>query len=229
MVNSINSFYHNNQKSLLDTISVYIITDKKDGLDLSKLNPNVNPIVLGEEELSYDYSTLPVKLSHLKYHTYFRWEVFNNSVFNDIDNLLYLDCDTEVCSSLEDLFLPKTTPTIGLVSENMNYLTINHNITTKYYFNSGVMLCTPKLLSEASKEMFTLLVTFAKNHNFTYSDQDALNMVLSGGDYSRYIVMLGNTYNSFLGTWKDGVAPDNPRIIHHAGSNRSKFYALKYI
>ena len=234
MVNSINSFYANNPKSLTDTITVFILTDKKEGLDLSKLNPNVkgDVIVIEESEFSYDYSTLNQNLlnPHITYHTYFRFEVFVNPIFNEYDNLLYLDCDTEVVDDISEIFTQSDDAVIRMVTENSDWLKIHHGIECPFYSNAGVILLTPKALGlKNSNELFNELIVSAKTNKFVYADQDALNYVLTLKQFSSFREILDEKYNSFIGTSKSKQNIEKPKIIHHAGNRGAKLYPLRYI
>ena len=108
MINSINSFAHHNQK-LLGEITVYIITDSRIGLNLKHMDNRINCHVIND--LHYDYSKLRTGYrKNWSFHVYLRWEIFSNSIFWDIDNLLYMDNDTEFVGSVSELFIERDKP-----------------------------------------------------------------------------------------------------------------------
>ena len=230
MVNSINSFYANNQKSLLDTMHVYVMVDDASApFDLSKLNTDVKYTLV--DELSYDYSAIKMFLKRITYHTYFRWEMLVNPLFSDIDNLIYIDCDTEVVGSVDELFYLKSNPVLCLVEEKLNHLWLNHRFITNNYYNCGVMMSNPKIMisSGVGRRIFDSSMEFANKLLMRYADQDALNMALNKEEFRGIVMTLDSKYNSFPGTWLEDKQPKDEKIIHHAGSSKRKIYDLKYI
>ena len=147
MINSINSFAHYNEK-LLSGLTVYIITDSKIGLNLRPIDNRVKYQVI--KDVHFDYSKLSTGYrKNWSYHVYFRWEIFSNPLFWDIDNLLYMDNDTEFVGSVQELFIKRDKPRILMVQEKVNHVNdeLGRHTIDKYY-NSGVMLITPKIIGK---------------------------------------------------------------------------------
>lgn len=168
MINSINSFAHYNQ-NLLKNLDVYIITDSKIGLNLKYIDDRVKYHVI--KDVHYDYSSLGTGYrKNWSYHVYFRWEIFSNPLFWEIDNLLYLDNDTEFVGSLSELFFERSNPQILMVEETVNHVNseIGEHVIDKYY-NSGVMMITPKLMGKELLQLaFQNLIECAKSRHWKW-------------------------------------------------------------
>ena len=230
MVNSINSFYANNSKKLLKTMHVYIMVDDASApFDLSKMNPDVRFTLV--DELSYDYKPIKMFLKRITHHTYFRWEMFVNPLFKDVDNMVYIDCDTEVVAPVDELFHNGKSPTVSLAEEKFNHLWLNHRFITNHYYNCGVMATNPKAMisSGIGKKLIDASFETANRLLLRYADQDAMNMTLNKPEFKDIVHVMGAEYNSFPGTWPDKDPPDNEKIVHHAGSSKRKMYELNYI
>lgn len=221
MVNSINSFaFHN--KNIVEDMKVYVITTDDELVLDGRLNPMVDFEIV--KDLSFDYSTLRY-MSDQKWdwHMYLKWEMFSNPIFNDLDNLLYLDCDTEIQAPIEELFNEKSSPTLLVVEDMNNYLT-RMGFISNFYFNSGVMLITPRLMGvDFRKNVFDLLVERNRKKVFPRGDQDTINFLLWRKMIpSEIIKALGVEYN----WWKSRNVPKAPKIIHHVGNEE---YPRKFI
>ena len=77
---------------MIDYVDLYIISNDKT-IDLSMLHDGIKPNIVNE--LSYDYNDL-FHDGRLPECVYYRWEIFNNSIFSEYDKILYLDVDTEI-------------------------------------------------------------------------------------------------------------------------------------
>ena len=55
------------------------------------------------------------------HHVYMKIEMFSNPIFKDLDNLLYLDCDTEVVGDIYNIFTEKHQPMVGMVYDVTNH------------------------------------------------------------------------------------------------------------
>ena len=118
MVNSINSFYASNP-SLLDSVTTYIICDDP-GLDLSNLNPHIRVHRISQP--SYNYFRFGIGLDRMVNYVFYKWEMFANPAFRGIDNLLYMDVDTEVVGDLSNVFGRHHKPGIYMADEDRNWL-----------------------------------------------------------------------------------------------------------
>lgn len=221
MVNSINSFaFHN--KDIMEDIKVYVITtDDKLALD-GRLNPVVDFEIV--RKFSFDYSTIKFNADHgPQSNKYIRWEMFNNPIFDDFDNVLYLDCDTEVQMPLYELFKEHDKPSIMVVEDMKNWLE-KQGYLSNYYFNSGFMLITPRLLGvERMRELFHKFVKRANKKQMSFPDQDAMNYVFwTSPEFNAFLVHLGVEYD----WWKGRNKPIIPKIVHHVGNEE---YPKKFL
>ena len=111
-------------------------------------------------------------------------------------NLVYIDGDTQVPNSLEDLFAPGLAHHDFMAARDAMTLIVNDNTRMakrikryfrsldineadhERYFNSGVMKLKRSMIGDLRSEIKGLL---ARNRNaFTFFDQDALNIILAG-------------------------------------------------
>lgn len=111
-------------------------------------------------------------------------------------NLVYIDGDTQVPNSLEDLFGPSLAHYDFMAARDAMTLIVNDNTRLakkikryfqsldindsdhERYFNSGVMKLKRSVIGDLRSEIKILLDR--KANNFTFFDQDALNIILSG-------------------------------------------------
>lgn len=112
MANSINSFAVHNP-SLKDKVGIYVITDVQN-LDTSKVTKDINITIV--DNIQYNYHSF-FENRNLTTYAYFRFDIFTNPVFQDFDNLMYLDVDTEFNKPIDELFTTKHEPGIYMVRE----------------------------------------------------------------------------------------------------------------
>ena len=81
-------------------------------------------------------------------YAYYRWEIFGNPLFDDYDNVLYIDVDTEITGNIGELFNTCHEPGIYTADEEQNWLLEQGDKfkSSNRYCNSGVILLTPKLI-----------------------------------------------------------------------------------
>lgn len=208
MVNSINSFaYHNPE--LLDSLVVYIFTDAEN-LDLSLIDACVKYEVV--DEFSYDYSSMYIN-GYWSWHMYLRWEMFNNPIFRDYDNVLYLDCDTVVKRPIYELFEQKTEPGIYMGEDCINQLHCQF-LPCDHYCNSGVIMATPRLFGkDALSELFQALLETSKKRKWNFPDQDTINYVLNHKPHRCLLKVLPIEYNYFLRPYKGNY--NDIKILHY--------------
>ena len=230
MVNSINSFYVNNPL-LVGEVVTYVICDDPT-LDLTYLNSNVK--VVRVDKPSYNYFKFGIGLERMVNYVFYKWEIFANPMFRKIDNLLYMDVDTEVAGDVSELFSGKYNPGIYMADEDKNWLLEQGEefSNSVRYCNAGVMFMTPKKLNQKDDmfvSLFNDLVGTAGKHKFMFADQCAINHVLGREEKYREIwKVLPPEYNFFHRTACPRIpTSDLAKIIHHVGANKD--YELKYI
>lgn len=221
MVNSINSICVNS-KDILDRTCFFVITDKD--IDLSRLRPEAASRTRTLAEMSYDYSSFPIKSRHTKY-TFFRYEMFVNPIFHQFDHLLYLDVDTQIEASIQDLF-QDSGPKIEMVEEYNNLLA-GSGAAILHYCNAGVIHLTPKEIGTGEmKDMFGFLVEQTKKA-MRHNDQDALNMMLADKRWSSLHHVLGSEWNYGYATMEKAPPSGHIRIRHFISSKGK--YLKKYL
>ena len=112
--------------------------------------------------------------------------LFEDFISDDVDRLLYLDCDTLVVSSLGELVdLDMGGKAVGVVRDSLTceYKTLIGFERDEDYFNSGVLLIDTRRWREQS--VTGKLLDYAKNVRsaFCNPDQDLLNIVLRDKKY----------------------------------------------
>lgn len=167
--------------------------------------------------------------------------MFHNPFFQEFDNMLYLDCDTEFESSIDELFNEEMPSGIYVVKElntdeNDKRTSLVKQIgdypVKDIYFNAGVMFITSKLLgNELLCELFNELVDAARTHAFWFADQCASNFVLLNKKYKDVLKFLDTSYNDCWATthFSPEYWPEKTKIRHYSGPSRTKSYNMKYI
>lgn len=220
MVNSINSFYANNNLELLKTIHPFILTDFA-ALDLSKVARGIPAKVV--DTFSFDYSNVRFKTENdmLRFtkSAYYRWEIFNNPLFKEFDNVLYLDCDTVVNAPLDELFTIRKVPKIRMVEEIKRDWIVKRyeelGLKLKHYCNSGVILFNPKWFSgRLLTRFFQRLVYEAVERPERYADQDSINQALATPEFADLLELLPGEYN-YEGFTKQSMTPGSTVKIQH--------------
>lgn len=113
-----------------------------------------------------------------------------------VDKILYLDCDTCVCKSIEDLFeIDLENDILGAVLDilpNFHKKYINFNVDDKY-FNSGVLLfnCKKWIEERISSKIEEILIS--NKNTYSFHDQDIINIVCKNR-----IKILPPSYMAFL-------------------------------
>ena len=118
------------------------------------------------------------KISKTAYFRLFMTEI----VPNDVDNLLYLDCDTMVLNSLDELACFQLKGACGAVAEPTAKL-MKKKISLKkddIYFNSGVLLVNLKKWREENITQKFVDYMEKKNGKISFEDQGVINHVLRG-------------------------------------------------
>ncbi|WP_430462882.1 glycosyltransferase family 8 protein [Thalassolituus sp. LLYu03] len=96
--------------------------------------------------------------------------------FGDIDRVVYLDCDTVITRSIEELFkLDMRGNVIAAVADPGVGESVKNKLGVSAYFNSGVMLVDIKRFGLYKSEMFNFLM---QHERITFHDQCVLNYVL---------------------------------------------------
>lgn len=200
----------------MEVVDLYVITDDV-SLNFPLLREGIKPNVISKA--SYDYSSL-FHDDRLPQYVYYRWEIFNNSIFRGYDRVLYLDVDTEVERDISELFGNETLDGVYSVPERVDKLIEQGFVTSKRYDNSGVILITPQKLGKSFLDsLFMDLVKAAQSHTFMWKDQCAMNYVLNMPQYFGKWRKLDCTYNYFTATKDDITCAKTAKILHRAGGD----------
>ena len=166
------------------------------------------------------------------------YRLFIPEILRGESRCLYLDCDTLVCGSLEEIYdldmnktsLAGVTDRICLEADQVDRLKKDWGIDPGYYINSGVLLMDLDRMRNSGNAERALGLAY--NAAFRYMDQDVINQVYRGE-----IKLLpkcynvspdDNTqdYNTFKGLLPEQAglfydsAISNPAIIHYAGPDK---------
>lgn len=178
----------------------YIPISKEDALkieeSLRKYNPRTNIYLLDNEKIINENHDNFKKLDNW-FTPYSLLRLCAGGIDSLPSKILYLDSDTMVYNSLEDLFLNKEMDNyiLGIVIDKMGKFWIR-----KDYFNSGVLFINLKKAREVKffEEVFNLV----KSRWFLFRDQSALNLIAKKYGYAYY---LDGKYNEQRGMKKDTV------------------------
>ena len=188
---SICSLFENNKES--DEINVYVINDSISQENTDKLLEMAEKysrriILLDPTDLLQDTSlslTFGCSGKRWNNHSYLKL-LFTRMISENIDSLLYIDCDTVVVGDLSDVFrydLGKNS--IGMVQDSLttySKTSIGLEDTDRYY-NSGVILFNTAAWIENRCE--ERIINHLKNVRvYGTIDQDVLNVVLKDEIYT---------------------------------------------
>ncbi len=163
---------------------------------LKVYNPNTRVILLDKEEVILKNHDTFKKLDNW-FTPYSLLRLCAGEIPSLPEKILYLDSDTMVYNSLEELFTMNEIDdyVLGIVIDKMGKFWIR-----KDYFNSGVLFINLKKAREVNffEEVFDLV----KTKHFLFLDQSALNAVAKKHGYALY---LDGKYNEQRNVKKDTV------------------------
>ena len=183
-----------------DINSKYIPILKDDVVKIETIlkvyNPNISVILLDKEEVILKNHDTFKKLDNW-FTPYSLLRLCAGEIPSLPEKILYLDSDTMVYNSLEELFTMNEIDdyVLGIVIDKMGKFWIR-----KDYFNSGVLFINLKKAREVNffEEVFDLV----KTKHFLFLDQSALNAVAKKHGYALY---LDGKYNEQRNVKKDTV------------------------
>jgi lipopolysaccharide biosynthesis glycosyltransferase len=161
---------------------------------LTSFNSTINFYEINEEIISNF-----VIMNHWNTSVYFKL-FFPLFVKSEIKTLLYLDTDTLVVNSLEELFNTQLNDKIAAVIKdehvgNEAYFELHNR---ENYFNSGVMLIDIKKWNELTISQKVIKYLNDYPEKIIYVDQDALNVILE----NKYL-LIPEKYNYTFSHFKD--------------------------
>lgn len=233
MVNSINSLFHFS-KGLIDNTTVFVLTDSPDSVEKKVgvlIDDGIKFKVIGLANDEYADCCTGCRKRYTK-HIHYRFELFRHPELVELDNSLYIDCDTDFNDTIEELFVDHSEPTIHLVVECENPLRDRRGnskvggLNCSTYYNSGFVFMTPKLIGvDMLKSLFDQMSRLPLEYEFEHPDQDALNVVLDKDEYSWMIKPLPKTYNYSCWTKPRSSAAEtmaemNYKMKHYGGGKK---------
>lgn len=144
----------------------------------------------------------------------------------EVDKVLYLDADTLIASSIDELFqIPLENVAIGAAKDQQNFITATKQrigLPQQHtYVCSGVLLMNLSYWREHNIAQQILDWTIANAHRLGCPDQDAINVVLRGKMVvlpAKWGIIARNfLYDAFYQTEEAAEAYHHPCIIHYAG------------
>ena len=158
-------------------------------------------------------------------HTWYR--IFLDKLLPDhVDKVLYLDADTLIASSIDELFnIPLENVAIGAAKDQQNFITATKQRIglpqQQTYICAGVLLMNLSYWREHHIAQQILDWAIANAHRLGCPDQDAINVVLRGKMVvlpAKWGIIAKNfMYDAFYQTEEAYEAYHHPRIIHYAG------------
>ena len=185
---SMNSLFENNRE--LEHICVYLVEDGVSEKNKKRFFEQAKKY--GRELIIVDAMPIVEQIRRFNIPSY-RGSLaancrlfFDEFIRDDVDRLLYLDCDTLVVSSLSALTeINMNGKAVGVVRDSLTdeYKTLIGFNEADDYFNSGVLLIDVEAWRE--QNITDLLFDYAKNIRsaFCNPDQDLLNIVLKDKKY----------------------------------------------
>lgn len=149
--------------------------------------------------------------SHISISTYSRL-LLSSLLPSNIKKVIYLDCDTIVRTSLQDLFCTEMqTDTMGVRDVLEPYNT--QRLKLSKYVNAGVLLIDLEKWRQEKTEAKLLFFALNKIGQLKYFDQDVINVVLQ--DRISYLDVLWNAQTSpYPGSSKQNRYAKTAHIIH---------------
>lgn len=144
----------------------------------------------------------------------------------EVDKVLYLDADTLIASSIDELFqIPLENVAIGAAKDQQNFITATKQrigLPQQHtYVCSGVLLMNLSYWREHNIAQQILDWAIANAHRLGCPDQDAINVVLRGKMVvlpAKWGIIARNfLYDAFYQTEEAAEAYHHPCIIHYAG------------
>ncbi len=198
----------------------YIFSSDLSKIHLQKLNKlhlkykdfKIHPIYMDKEI----FSKLKLTIDYISIETYYRYLIAD--LLPSIDKILYLDADTIINDSLENLYETdlKQNYVAGvpdlwiLKSDYQKKLGLSH------YINAGVLLMNLKQMRKDHIGQKLLDTTLKMKDRIQYQDQDIINIVCH-----KKIKMLDSIYNFAIENIKSEKSKRKQAcIIHYTGANK---------
>lgn len=178
---SLTSLFENNQNSKFD-ITVYLLTvdvSEENKQNFSILAQKYNHIVkiIDVKEILIEIQQLDIATYRNSAMTNIRL-YFERFVPDNVQRLLYLDCDTIICDSLEELFrFDLSGKLLGMVLDAYGVILNRTQEKNSAYYNAGVILidCNKWRREQWSVKIIEYIRQYGAD--FSHPDQDIYNIV----------------------------------------------------
>lgn len=182
---SMTSLFENNKD--IDSITVYAVLDSVSEENKVKFRKTADKykrtfVSINADSFNKELEKLNVPKYRGNYTTNYRL-FFDQIISSDAENMLYIDCDTLICSSLKFL--------LNLAWNGNVAAVVRDSLATRYkkligfndndnYFNAGVLFVN--VYEWKAQDISQILLNHIKNNRSRYCnpDQDLLNIVLKG-------------------------------------------------
>ena len=208
-------------KIYTDKLHIYILSSKMNDKNRKRLNNlcessgmQLSFIKVNEEDFCHCPQTEICK--HISVATYYRFLLA--SLLNNLDKVLYLDCDITVKSSLSDLYNINIADKYFGAVQDILYKDSSERMNLEKYCNAGVMLINLKKWREDGVEEKFFDYVNTNQDLILWQDQDVLNDVLQNG-----ICYIDKIWNAQVGQYElcytsgfNELAKQS-KIVHHIG------------
>ena len=204
------------KKHTLDKIKIFILTDsiKQENQNLltklcTKYDSDISFIKLDKD--TFKNCPLTASCPHISIATYYRF-VLPSVIPEDVNKILYLDCDITIQKSLYELYNIDIEDYYFAGVQDILYNENSKRLELAKYCNAGVMLINLRKWREENVEK--RLFDWAKNNIdlIKWQDQDTINFVLQSG-----ILYLDKIWNAQVGQYKACYEEGFNKIANKAG------------
>ena len=211
-------------KNDLDKICIYIITDGITKQNIQKIN-NLKSIAACEirfiniDKNLFAKCPLPKEAPHISHATYYRFML--PELLADTDKILYLDCDINIVSNLNELYNTDISNYYFAGVSDVSEKECCKRLNLTKYCNAGVLLINLKKCREEniSEKLFEYC---AEHYNeIKWGDQDVLNKVLQDK-----ILVLEKVWNTQTCDKAVDEIKRDAKIIHYL--SRKKPWMINY-
>ena len=124
------------------------------------------------------FADFPLNRNYISFTTYFRLKIYD-FIPNDIDKILYIDCDTIINKSIIELWKIELKENLLAAADDEGGITQIRRLRlpdTYRYFNAGVILFNVKQMR--NEKIYNKFVSnyFLNRYSITLQDQDILNL-----------------------------------------------------
>lgn len=182
---SLTSLLYNNPVDEIE-LTIYLLTVNLDGANLEKINKikkeSRQRIIVIDASKTYE-KILQLGLTSYRGSAMTNLRLYFNELVPivDLERMLYIDCDTIVCDSLNELAdFDMKHKLMGMVYDPYGKIMRNKKHTSELYYGAGIILIDCKRW--VNEKWIDKITDFIKNNSMhlAHPDQDLLNIVCEG-------------------------------------------------